>query len=803
MDNDFHKFLIELVLSELPNNRTAKMIAVHYAKLIKSSKEKLFESILSSYQLYSDDQFDGLQVVSDSKSEVPLGLDLRLKSIRIENSRKYPKAKGDVKYGIDFEVENEIKNFVFLGGNGSGKSSLFCALEFLYSQEISEWKLRASNEKQLKKSDYSNYLKHFDRLPFAEITTVTGQFNLANTVFDLYRGLSNLALNNNFISDYSIYDKGKLNCLGLGTDESSFHRLIATSLGLQEYLDFSSLLRAVASFPRRKESMDRKKLLEELEKINESIGNFSKSIFEKSEKISKIKEGIPVVEKVDVESIQRISRLAKQDFFLTIDREGALTRFDELNKCFGLYQSSTIVQDFSMEAQFLHLGLALLSQHDNCPFCMDSTLSKDTMKDLAEKRLSDINAFQTSENMFNRAYGESRDMFNVLASDMAANLNRLKLDISYMAKTDGLDPLVAKELDKLKVLSDQQDSLTEIFDELQSVDGRDIAVELMIRRKNKVLSIFSQVDEVYKSLMGERRLYIDEYLKSNLSKPTDNGSAFVISEIEQDIRALESNIAALESKRDSVQKEIERLSVVLKSIEDMKLDLKVFCKVLDARVNDLTVSSFELIRESVESILKEYMLGDGAYLKLSISEVQDSSDSNLIYKTIVAEVQSLENGKLNVVAPAVFYNTFRYRLFSLMVCLSVVLVTRRRSKINLPLVLDDIFNSSDYASKSTFRGFLVKLLSIFRKFNGDMPLQFILLTHDELIFDCAIDAISEFDHLARDKSESKHIYWQSSIQSQTVFARLFAPQECDDEVSSSRFGDYMDVSFKIPTPTIG
>jgi hypothetical protein len=92
------------------------------------------------------------------------------------------------------------------------------------------------------------------------------------------------------------------------------------------------------------------------------------------------------------------------------------------------------------------------------------------------------------------------------------------------------------------------------------------------------------------------------------------------------------------------------------------------------------------------------------------------------------------------------------------------------------------------------------VLSIFRKFNGEMPLQFILFTHDELVFDSALDAISEFEIQTKATTQQyENSEWENPIQNRTVFARLFSAKDVESKTTESPFGKYWDLTYKIPT----
>ncbi len=76
-----------------------------------------------------------------------------------------------------------------------------------------------------------------------------------------------------------------------------------------------------------------------------------------------------------------------------------------------------------------------------------------------------------------------------------------------------------------------------------------------------------------------------------------------------------------------------------------------------------------------------------------------------------------------------YLNTFHFRLFSTMVGISIAVASRKSTKVNLPLVLDDIFYASDFENRTTVEQFLKYIFEAFKKIHPEMPLQlFYLLT---------------------------------------------------------------------------
>ena len=197
------------------------------------------------------------------------------------------------------------------------------------------------------------------------------------------------------------------------------------------------------------------------------------------------------------------------------------------------------------------------------------------------------------------------------------------------------------------------------------------------------------------------------------------------------------------------------------------------------------------------------MKEENVSLQIRLDEKLSPDDHESTITTILAEIQRIntQTGELEIHSPSKYFNTFRFRLFCTMVSVSVVIAARKNSGINLPLVLDDVFYASDYNSKTTFRQFILTILDLFRRFNSEMPLQLILFTHDELVFDSALDAILEFETLKTELQPTQLIdkQWITPIEQRTAFARLFPAKDVDRTATKSEFGNYWDLTYKIPT----
>ena len=201
-----------------------------------------------------------------------------------------------------------------------------------------------------------------------------------------------------FISDYDIYSKGQINYLGDNYDLESFHNLIASSLGLKDYLDFTSLLKSVSSYRRTKESNERNKLITNKNNLTEEIQKNQEQVNLKIEKIKELRGSGPEDSMVDVRErltkvVLSLKELSYPELYAYSDFQNILGNYIT---AYSIYVGLSVNQNLQIESQFLTLGLELINQSENCPLCENSNLSVPDLKKKIEKRILEIKEFDSA-----------------------------------------------------------------------------------------------------------------------------------------------------------------------------------------------------------------------------------------------------------------------------------------------------------------------------------------------------------------------------------------------------------------------
>jgi len=273
---------------------------------------------------------------------------------------------------------------------------------------------------------------------------------------------------------------------------------------------------------------------------------------------------------------------------------------------------------------------------------------------------------------------------------------------------------------------------------------------------------------------------------------------------EQQIKILNDEIEKFKIQIPHIEKQISELEKQLLEaskdadlVDRIKREVGEYNLRYGIEINNIVSQVFEPIRDVVESIMKDYFESDPQnefriHIKSNSVEIDGVEIED---KYIVAEIINKHSGKTTT--PDQYFNTFRYKLFCLMVSLSIALATRKKYQVNLPLVIDDIFFASDFASKNSFSDFLHKVIEIFYRHTPELPLQFILFTHDDIIFRSSMDAIEKSVEVSDGIvlcEENK-----SSLVSKTLVGRFFDPEDKDNQISHFEDGrSYWELLYKIP-----
>lgn len=93
------------------------------------------------------------------------------------------------------------------------------------------------------------------------------------------------------------------------------------------------------------------------------------------------------------------------------------------------------------------------------------------------------------------------------------------------------------------------------------------------------------------------------------------------------------------------------------------------------------------------------------------------------------------------ISPMKFYNTFRYKLFCMMLRISTAVCMMKTHRFLFPIILDDLFYASDFYNRRLIKQFIESFVSISEQILGKNHLQLICFTHDEIVFTAIYEAV--------------------------------------------------------------
>lgn len=779
--------LIKLALAEKEDKSIAKILAYYYPRLDFSDKKKLFESLMYYYRVPVPDDFERLQKDTniENNTERYRGNDYRIKSIEISNLRGIPE-QSDYPFGMNFLKNSTINNAIILANNGTGKSSVFAGLEMIFAQEIGEKNLRVINPGNLNQNDYNSYLSRIQssQRPKCEIKTNSGNFSLDKQIFRKEElGLFNPS--NHFISDYDIYQHGQLNFSGSADDDNSFHYLLAKTLGLGDFIEFQYSLNEIANYRRTTESGQLNKLQSEQKAAIDNIRIWTEQLKERNELLETIKKNKHKTSAVELNKnkLDLTRRLYDKSITFEIDDDDYRKALDSFISKYQKSQSQSANETLSLEKDFLEIGMSLMYSQDNCPFCQDSKKSLDEIRvgtrtrfDLLKEQLIDrdelIEFYKLLVEQINNFFQQALSLYNVISEERALLATYPELDEISKLEEDiyvKYSPLMADEeffdyINKYKTAYPKNDDFNSLF---RFVDDN-----------KAIISDFALHAIPYnKYFITQRQLTLGRILNELISTDTENTVEKQIGVVEEEIKRLNTQLLEAYKRSERLKADIEKAQESATLVKKIQDEVKEYIPRYKLIANNLVKEAFDPVKDMISTIMSDFLQDDkDILLNIETKETSRLEDGEeKIESLIVANIQYVDTttGELKSISPSHYFNTFRYKLFCLMISLSLALSTRKKYSINLPLVMDDLFYASDFVSKHRFSKFISKVIELFYKYTPELPLQFILFTHDDLIFRNAIDAI--YRNAIAIEIENINEENRQPLMKKTIVGRIFNP----------------------------
>ena len=781
---DFNDFLKNLALNELKDNTLLKVINRYWGtdEIDKDSKRKVDDLIqlVKNYIESPEKREQDLETDSDAthqvKSEYPK--DFRISSIKLSSLRGIGEKENDIPYGVDLMDNSETPlNAVIVGHNGSGKTSIFSALEYMYTGEISEAKLRSPGKEfgEVNYEDYLNRTQNHSSKTFCEVTVFPGErkFKLGESDSELNKIKEYTHPQASFISEFDIYDYGKESFSG---EEDTLHNRITMLFGFKDYVDLNSFLRSIKSIAkgRRKEKNNLDKARQRILEIKEEKNNIKKNLSElKMSKSSNETHIISTEEKL-LETLKR----KVDDRLDKINLDGlleSLGRFSSLQAQLMKSQSGLVDSE---KVYFLESGIKLLEKERTCPFCGDSKIPVAKIKENVRSLLDSYKNVLSLDNEVTEVclevFENLKDIFTVIENYKLT----IEGDLSELSSERQLGNLLDSEKEILWL---------DLFTELESIKTE---IELFKSKNPKDPKFRSElirfVDDLRErfllekaiqsanELSNSRVLELNKILKQELSYaptiPSSDGGLDLASQLEE----FNKRLTDLDKQMKKMGVDEELFLNDYNAFQKIKGDVDPIIRLVESEINSILGETITPLKETLQKALDRFLEKDKLGINIEMKDI--SSKLGEPGERLCIELfQKGEDGQnVNNINPKEFFNAFRYKVFCGTISIGVALAARKNSGINLPLILDDEFFASDITNRAEFEEYFKQIILAFRDITPEMPLQFILFTHDELVFESAREAVLGIDEESyRKNGKPLDEYWKCPLINNTKFARLF------------------------------
>ena len=185
---------------------------------------------------------------------------------------------------------------------------------------------------------------------------------------------------------------------------------------------------------------------------------------------------------------------------------------------------------------------------------------------------------------------------------------------------------------------------------------------------------------------------------------------------------------------DNLYKELAEVSASYSGLADSssrKEDLSEL-SVYAAKLSTLSI----MILDEMESICEGFYKEHHAYLTDTMNSFSPSTETFSLSHSgghLTARIHCSEKGGFSSSAKA-YYNTFRFKLYVIALKLSLAFLYMRTSKTVVPIVIDDVFNATDFDNSIKLERFVYNIYKTYEeKVKSGIPLQLIVLTHDEMV----------------------------------------------------------------------
>lgn len=251
--------------------------------------------------------------------------------------------------------------------------------------------------------------------------------------------------------------------------------------------------------------------------------------------------------------------------------------------------------------------------------------------------------------------------------------------------------------------------------------------------KTSVEERYNQIQNLsFTTFEDMRSFYYDNYLlawEAYQSKSNKAKSSFLIQENDK-LLSLQKELEIYRSHQvESIERLYERYNAHYTYLDSL-------IKGLEDLINNRIKIFHRIAHRFVVNILEDFMGIDENF-------VVELKEPDYKINSLIEFTKTDQNTE--TFTPREFFNSFRFKIYCLGLKIAIAFSIKTYMNFNFPLVMDDVFYSSDFTNREKVEEFMRILYEVhdetFKENKDNMELQVIFLTHDEMLVNAAAHSV--------------------------------------------------------------
>lgn len=276
----------------------------------------------------------------------------------------------------------------------------------------------------------------------------------------------------------------------------------------------------------------------------------------------------------------------------------------------------------------------------------------------------------------------------------------------------------------------------ESFLDIHKNENNPILKQIFLKRWNNLISNVSLESKI------ENRpgIPVEIFNKNvNYNKTIDNPSNSLYEVLKEMYKQLLDYYSRFK-KEEREKVFVELINNLERSSEDNEIGSSISEEELKLIPHKIPILLDEL-KKRQENLMKEFNKKLAPFIIKTLSSFSENYE--IFYRNpendsfvIKIKVCDKNGNELFEATPAEYLNSFRYRLFAVSLKIALSFYFMRSNKCLLPIVIDDVFNASDFENTINIESFVNRIYETYQKFvRCKQSLQLIMLTHDEMVLE--------------------------------------------------------------------